>query len=187
MASDCDTLVGIESPTSVPSSPTRSHFPEVSQLHLVDKPVVRPLTPAEQSALDTVNAIHNEIGLGICMNLLTNELASTLLKQSSTAQDDRASGLQILLMIEAYETLQQHIRKELHEAFLRGEEIDSHEKDIELILDQWLDALYAVYDRAQARAPEFEAIQEAEEEDDDTVYSRRSLEDSVRTFVTAMS
>ncbi|KAG9228756.1 hypothetical protein BJ875DRAFT_346205, partial [Amylocarpus encephaloides] len=146
LASDCDTLVGFESPTSLAGSQTKDCFPEITNLNLMDKQITGPLTPSEQNALETFNTIHNEIGLGICMDLLTNELASTLLKQNPTAIDDRASGLQILLMIEAYETLQQHIRKELHATSVRGEEVDGHLKDIDLILDQWLDSLYAIYD-----------------------------------------
>jgi hypothetical protein len=161
-SSDCDTLIGTESPKS-PRSPIEKHFPEVSRLQLIDKPPPRPQTLGKTASLDMINELHDEIGLGICMNLLTDELATALFKQYPSEHEDRASSLQIRLMIEAYETLQEHVRQELYDAFVNGEELDRHVQEIEAILERWLDSLYVVYENSQKKDA-FEAIEEVEEE-----------------------
>ncbi|EHL01908.1 hypothetical protein M7I_2091 [Glarea lozoyensis 74030] len=179
-SSDCDTLVGSESPNS-PRSPTDKEFPEVTRLHLVDKPPPRPQALSEKASLDMINELHNEIGLGICMNMLTNELATALFKQHPSENADRASGLQIRLMIEAYETLQDHVRNELYDAFVSGKELDPHVQEYEAILERWLDSLYAVYEVAQEKKPTCEVIKEVEEEEND--WPLRRSQDSAETFV----
>jgi hypothetical protein len=178
-SSDCDTLVGSESPTS-PISPMQKNFPEVSRLQLIDKPPPRPQSLSKKASLDMINELHDEIGLGICMNLLTNELATALFKQHPSENQDRASGLQIRLMIEAYETLQQHVRKELYDAHVNGLEVDSHVQEIEVILERWLDSLYTVYNIAQEKKPSCEVIKEVDEEYD---WPLRRSEESGRTYV----
>lgn len=113
------------------------------------------------------------------MDLLTNELATALFKQHPSENHDRASGLQVLLMIEAYETLQQHVRKEIQEAAVAGKEVDDHVRNMEAILDRWLESLYAIYDSSEKRSS-CEIIKEEED------WPLRRSEDSVdsgRTYV----
>ncbi|KAH6672335.1 hypothetical protein B0J14DRAFT_483010 [Halenospora varia] len=176
--SDCDTLVGSDVSES-PTSPTQK-FSEIQtpqKLHLVDKASKRASLP-EKLILDPT--IEDDVGLQICTNLLTNELASALFRQHPSEQEDRASGLQILLMIEAYESMQQDIRRELYESQATGHKMDSHVKYIDGILDQWLEALYAVYDRAELKKKKCEAIKEVDEEED---WSPRHSEDSQVTCI----
>ncbi|KAH6720853.1 hypothetical protein BKA61DRAFT_595676 [Leptodontidium sp. MPI-SDFR-AT-0119] len=94
-----------------------------------------------------------DIGLKICTELLTHELATALLRRhpsstSTSTPTDRASGLQILLMIEAYETVQSQVRRMLYDTHVTGKRF-GHVRDAERILEHWLQALYAVYDREQ--------------------------------------
>ncbi|PBP27597.1 hypothetical protein BUE80_DR001479 [Diplocarpon rosae] len=95
----------------------------------------------EQILLPPPSDRADHIGLKICTELLTTEL----LRQ----QPDRASGLQILLMIEAYETVQRHLRKMLYDFHVTGKHV-GHVKVAEGILDHWLQAPDVVYDRSQA-------------------------------------
>lgn len=132
-SSDSDTLCGSESPSpsTATTTPTRSYF-EIQEQH----------NPPD------------DIALHICTSLLTNELAKSLYKHHPAEQGDRASGLQILLMIEAYEALQHKMRNQAAQ-FDR-----SHVDAVDGILDRWLDALYTIYEHSQGG---LEDVQEAEE------------------------
>lgn len=114
------------------------------------------------------------------MDLLTNELATALFKQHPSENQDRASGLQVLLMIEAYETLQQHVRKEIHDAAVAGQEVDDHVRNMEAILDRWLESLYAIYESSEKRSS-CEIIKE--EEEDWPLRRSEDSGDSGRTYV----
>lgn len=162
--SDSETLVGSESPRSPAStiSPSKSYF-EIKRLNLVDKPPKRMLTPDSQ-AWDALPGLDDDIALQMCTNLLTTELATALFRHHPTEKQDRASGLQILLLIEAYEAMQQQNRRERYDSHLNGEFEDSHVEAVDLILDHWLNALYAMYDRAQESNKSYEIIEEAGEE-----------------------
>ncbi|KAF4628444.1 hypothetical protein G7Y89_g9710 [Cudoniella acicularis] len=173
--SDCDTLVGSDVSDS-PTSPTRK-FPEINKFHLVDK--IPRQAPVSEELANMDPGIEHDIGLQICMNLLTNELASALFRQHPTEKEDRASGLQILLMIEAYEAMQQQIRRELYNSHVTGHGMDSHVRYVDGILDHWLDALYAVYDRSQLKKNHYAPIKEVEEEE----WPPRRSEDSQATCV----
>lgn len=156
--SDTETLVG-----SPPCSPLDREF-EKPSLTQLDSPTLahRPLfsnrrnrssQSDDEQSLPAFEAENDtNIGLKICTELLTNELATALLRHHSTSTaaeaTDRASGLQILLMIEAYETVQQHVRRMLYDAHVTGKQF-SHVRDAEGILEHWLKALYAVYDCEQ--------------------------------------
>ncbi|CAG8981764.1 hypothetical protein HYALB_00004706 [Hymenoscyphus albidus] len=165
--SDCNTLVGSEAP-------------EVDKLQLVDKPPRSTPTLGEKEPIKIINELHDEIGLGICMSLLTNELATALFKQHPSENQDQASGLQILLMIEAYETLRQHVRKEVQDADIAGEEVDSHVRNIEGILDRWLESLYSIYGSSTDRM----SCEVMKEEDEEWPLRRsEDSSDSGRTYV----
>ena len=82
------------------------------------------------------------------MDLLTNALATAFFRQHPTENEDRASGLQILLMIEAYETVQQHVRQQLYDPQVTGQENGSL-RSMERILNHWLEVLHSVYDRSE--------------------------------------
>ncbi|KAI9052062.1 hypothetical protein LZ554_004315 [Drepanopeziza brunnea f. sp. 'monogermtubi'] len=135
--SDAETLIG--SPTWPPSpvneqfiTETTHRLPEIDEEEILLSPTRNP---------------HSDVGLKICTELLTTELASSLLRHHPTENRDR--GLQVLLMIEAYERVQQDVRKMLSGAGVTGKQF-GHVKAAEGILDHWLHALYAVYDRSQA-------------------------------------
>jgi len=140
--SDAETLVGSESPNSLPS-PTKAEFDEKVKLPVVESFHDLP------NLLDPVTAaFEDDIGLKICVDLLTNELATALFRQHPAEREDRASGLQILLMIEAYETVQQHVRQQLCDPDTTDEMID-HVKSVDKILTYWLKVLYSVYDHSR--------------------------------------
>ncbi|KAG4439028.1 hypothetical protein IFR05_005492 [Cadophora sp. M221] len=130
-----------------------SYTPRQSQRHKQDSDND---SDSEHSLPTTPNPDpETDIGLKICTELLTHELATALLRHhptststSTSTPTDRASGLQILLMIEAYETVQSHVRRMLYDAHVTGKRF-SHVRDAERILEHWLQALYAVYDREQ--------------------------------------
>ncbi|KAL2061301.1 hypothetical protein VTL71DRAFT_7574 [Oculimacula yallundae] len=148
--SDVETLVG-SPPCSPPCSPIQEDF-EKTYTH---RPLLsrRSLDSDDEQSFPSLN-VETDIGLKICTELLTNELAAALLRHhatsasSETGTKDRAAGLQILLMIEAYETVQQQIRNMLYYSHVTGKQFN-HVQDAEMILEHWLQALYAVYDREQ--------------------------------------
>lgn len=86
-----------------------------------------------------------DIGLRICVDLLTNELASVLFRHHPIEESDRASELQILLMIEAYETIQ----KQIHEKCFDPQVSTYHMTRLDELLEIWLDALYDLYERSR--------------------------------------
>ena len=136
--SDAETLVGSESP-SPPHSPTEDHFEEAKY------PLVN---PHDQSSSDPMPIFEDDIGLKICVDLLTTELATAMFRQHPAECGDRASGLQILLMIEAYEAIQKNVRQQLCDPQVTQEMAD-HVKSVDKILRCWLKVLYSVYDQSQ--------------------------------------
>jgi hypothetical protein len=136
--SDEETLVGSELPTP-PHSPTKHHFEEVQ---------LPTLGACDQSSSDPRAIFEDDIGLKICVDLLTTELATALFRQHPAERGDRASGLQILLMIEAYEAIQKNVRQQLCDPHVTQEMAD-HVKSVDRILRSWLKVLYSVYDQSQ--------------------------------------
>lgn len=147
--SDAETLVGSESPASQ-HSPTRGEFEKVKL------PIIH---PHEQAGADPMAVFDDDIGLKICVDLLTNELASQLFRQHPAEREDRASGLQILLMIEAYETVQQHVRQKLCDPHV-SQEMKDHVRSVDRILKYWLKVLYSVYDQSQEKNFQNKAVEE---------------------------
>lgn len=180
--SDCETLCGSESPGSAtsPTSPTKSYF-EVKQLNLVDKPPRRMFTPD----LQVPPGLNDDIALQMVSELLTNELCSALFKHHPREKGDRASSLQILLMIEAYENLQQQVRRDGYESHLARHAGDGHVEEVDGILDHWLDVLYAMYDRSQQEKGACEKIEEVEEIEaiEEEAWPLRPSFDSQATYV----
>jgi hypothetical protein len=129
--SDAETLVGSESP-SPPQSPTEDHFEEAKS-PLVD--------PHDRSLSDSMAIFEDDIGLKICVDLLTTELATAMFRQHPAERGDRASGLQILLMIEAYEAIQKNVRQQLCDPQVT-QEMSDHVKSVDKILRCWLKVLY---------------------------------------------
>jgi hypothetical protein len=137
--SDAETLVGSESPSPPPSpTETEDHFDEANLI----------IDPHDQSSADPMAIFENDIGLKICVDLLTTELATALFRQHPAERGDRASGLQILLMIEAYEAIQKNVRQQLCDPHVTQEMAD-HVKSVDRILRYWLKVLYSVYDQSQ--------------------------------------
>jgi hypothetical protein len=148
--SEADTLIGSESPTSLPS-PIDGDFEKVKL------PMI--MNSHEQAICDSVATLDDDIGLEICVDLLTTELATALFRQHPAEREDRASGLQILLMIEAYETVQQHVRQQLCDPRVT-EEMSNHVKSCDKILGYWLKVLYSVYDQSQEKNFEKRAVED---------------------------
>jgi hypothetical protein len=143
--SDTDTLVGSTSPTSQ-LSPTKGEFDqeEVALFKTHQNPyLMDDEADCSRSALD-----HN-IGLKICVDLLTNELATALFRQHPAESEDRASGLQILLLIEAFEGIQRQARQRRHNSHVTEQIADHYVEEVENILNHWLEVLYSVYDQSQ--------------------------------------
>jgi len=142
--SDAETLVGSESTTS---SPMRKGFVIAKEkLPRIAFEKAKTGNGNDKRASLALSDFDNDIG--ICIDLLTNELATVLFRHHPAEMQGRASGLQILLMIEAYETVQQHVRKQLYDAHVMGKKTD-HLQSVERILEHWLQVLYSVYDRSQ--------------------------------------
>lgn len=147
-SSDAETLVGSDSPMSTNSRASSSscYFPsKLSQKF-------REPTKSEEAAKNREED-HRDIGLRICLEMLTNELANALFKQHPVEPLDRASGLQIMLMIETYESVQQRIRQDIHRLQLANQNPD-HVMACEDMLNTWIDALYALHDQAEASRPQ---------------------------------
>ncbi|KAJ5041821.1 uncharacterized protein L3040_005387 [Drepanopeziza brunnea f. sp. 'multigermtubi'] len=136
--SDAETLIGS------PAWPQSSMNEQFSR----DTTHSLPKIEEEEILLSPNRNPHSDEGLKICTELLTTELASSLLRYHPTENRDRACELHVLLMIEAYERVQQDVRKMLSDAGVTGKQF-GHVKAAEGILDHWLHALYAVYDRSQ--------------------------------------
>ena len=139
---DAETLVGTESPGSQ-ASPSSSIFPSEFSGQF-QEPVKYEDAPPQQLEED------HDIGLRICLDMLTNELATALFKQHPAENLDRASGLQIMLLIEAYESVQQRIRQDMHQLNIASSN-PNHVMAAEQMLDHWIDALYALHDQSEAR------------------------------------
>lgn len=134
--SDSETLVG----TPSLGSPTSGHFSW--------KPSPEPQgfeNEEESNAIAEENG-QPDVGFQICMDLLMSELAAGLSEKHPTEKSNRVPGLQILLMIEAYESVQQQIRQEIQDAHVTGARLDEV-KALEKTLDNWLGALDALYNR----------------------------------------
>jgi hypothetical protein len=137
--SEGETLIGSESATPYSGSPRHS---------------LRKITPPiedwhheQPEILDATAAMENDIGMKICTELLTKELASALSQHDKVEINDRASELQILLMIEAYEMVQKQIQEKREDLHVP----DDHVSSFELLLDHWLSVLYTVYDKSQEK------------------------------------
>jgi len=86
----------------------------------------------------------NDVGLQICFDLLTDELCKACFRRHPREESYRASKLQILLMIEAYETVLAKCRRRMSEVGNIGGET-SNLQDAEQALNHWLDSLYSIY------------------------------------------
>lgn len=137
--SDSETLVG-----STPTSPLSSSYPDF--LKKYDDPFAKHVMIDEFDSTDDLSlSFDNDMALKMCMELLTKELSSTLAGQPNE-QARQSSGLQILLMIESYEKVQQHLRQQMYKSQATGEK--DGVQDVERILEYWLKVLYSVYDRS---------------------------------------
>jgi len=125
-SSDTDTLVG--TPTSQ-ISPLSGKF-SFTKSEISEEPETVEITPSRPVSQD-----NGDVGFQICLDLLTNELATGLFKQHPEDSVEKASGLQILLMIEAYEA----VKKQLCQS-------PKVTNQTVKMLDNWLAALYTLYD-----------------------------------------
>jgi hypothetical protein len=138
--SDTETLVG-----SGPGSPLSTTYRqvEIDQKailgHALEKTHV--LSDRENSSSPSVD---DDIALNICVDLLTSKLATSLSRQHPLEDESRSSGLQVLLMIEAYEKVQKNLRQKLYRSH-RKEGSNRHLREVDRILEYWLQVLYSVY------------------------------------------
>lgn len=158
VSSDCDTLVGSESPRS-PLSPTSEHpsedeDPPLSPTHSDQKAHLHYQVAAqdavqEEKPSNPASVQPTAVGFQLCLDLLTEQLSTGLFKKHPAEELDRPSSLQLLLMIESYESIRQQIRRAKSNPSLTGKQFD-HMIDIEQTLEHWLHALYGVYDNTVA-------------------------------------
>ncbi|KAM3087834.1 hypothetical protein ACMFMG_001903 [Clarireedia jacksonii] len=132
MASDCETLVGSDGGTS----PRHSLY----QDELKKDPFDNSLDglPKRNKISETDSLFEQDVGLQICSDLLTSKLRTALHRQS--LDDKKLSGLQILLMIEAYESVREQLREDYQH--------DAHVMKTEAVLDNWIEALYTIYEES---------------------------------------
>jgi hypothetical protein len=168
---DDETLVAQE---SLVSSPVQQEFPKA---HSPPFPTTKNISPTTNPDPD------DKGGLQICTTLLTNQLASTLFKHHPSEKTERASPLQILLMIKAYESLQHKIRQRLHRQRDVGKILDRDLVVTDRIIEGWLGALCAVYDRAKDDIRGLCGVIEEVERDESENWTPTWSEDSGRTFV----
>ncbi|KAB8302151.1 hypothetical protein EYC80_005599 [Monilinia laxa] len=129
--SDCETLVGSDGG----NSPRGSIFKEDGN---EDSFEFKDLAPPAYEPSGKTSVSDEDISLQICSDLLTSKLTTTLRPGHATDQGSKVSSLEILLMIEAYES----IRKEL-----RSDSRNIHViSAAEMALDQWIHALYTIYE-----------------------------------------
>jgi ribosomal protein S15P/S13E len=133
--SDTETLVGSESPKS-PISPWLSDF---GSNHIDDD--------SDFDEVEDLKMFDNDMALQKCMELLSSELSTALAESQPIDQVRQSSGLQILLMIESYERVQQHLRQQIYNSHAKTGQKDRIQ-DVERILEYWLKVLYSVYDRS---------------------------------------
>ncbi|CCD34290.1 hypothetical protein ACHAPC_003007 [Botrytis cinerea] len=131
-ASDCETLVGSDGRGSPHSSIFKRDEKDLKfGVENVGSPTCE--------SLDKTSLSDQDISLQICLNLLTSKLSTSLQQNNhSTEQENKASSLEILLMIEAYESIRKGLRsnsRDLHVA-----------STAETALDQWIQALYTIYE-----------------------------------------
>lgn len=140
---DALTLVGSESHGVCPLTPVPGSFPrEESPPPAFD--VWKSPSPSVASHDGQTAA-----GFQVCLELLTEQLAAGLFKRHPVEHLNRASGLQLQLMIEAYQSVLQHIRGETTIPHLTGLQLGNL-ADIEQTVDHWVRALHAVYDRTRS-------------------------------------
>jgi hypothetical protein len=138
---DSRTLVDSHSGSS-PTSPTDNHR-DNDELFAMQKH--QDLKHQNEERSDSDPETEDEAGLWICMDLLTSELAKAFFRKHPVENEDRASRLQILFMIEACEGVQRRIRRKRHSCWVMGKNEDSVRK-AEEILEHWLQVLYHIYD-----------------------------------------
>ena len=139
--SDCETLVDSDTSSSPPDSPVYKHVE-------VEPPIDFPLFESYdkqdiQRVLSPLSVGDTDISFQICMDLLTSKLATALFKQHPIDHADRVSGLQILLMIEAYESIKNRLQQEKEE--------EDQVTPAEEALDYWIEALYRIYDQTRTK------------------------------------
>ena len=141
--SDSETLVGSE-----PSSPLSDKPPCLKPEHSAgwEKRGNSPILLDSQD--DHHSSSDSDVALSICMDLLRNKLAKSVSLQHPLEDGKRSSGLQILLMIEAYETVQRYVRQEIHYS-RKTDASPDRGREVDRILSYWLQVLYSVYDYVQ--------------------------------------
>jgi hypothetical protein len=127
---------------SSPTSPTDNHQ-DNDELFAVQ--IHQDLKHQDEERLDSDPEMEDEAGLWICMDLLTSELANAFFRKHPVENEDRASRLQILFMIEACEGVQCRIRRKRHSCRVMGKNEDSM-READEILEHWLQVLYDIYD-----------------------------------------
>jgi hypothetical protein len=152
--SDSDTLVGSDSPSS-PLTPSSSSFSSRRTSKSSPPPMITILPPIppphDPSSIKAASPTqiqtqtHTSPAFELCLDLLTAQLAQGLFKKHPAEPLDRASGLQIRLMIEAYESVLDQLRESA------GDDDDGlgnkSTGDMQHTLDHWIAALYSVYER----------------------------------------
>ncbi|KAF7906866.1 hypothetical protein EAF00_001144 [Botryotinia globosa] len=131
-ASDCETLVGSDGRGSPHGSIFKSD--EKNNNFGVENVVSPTCEPLDKTSLSD-----QDISLQICLNLLTSKLSTSLQQDyHTTGQENTASSLEILLMIEAYESIRKGLRADSRDLRVTSA--------AETALDQWIQALYTIYE-----------------------------------------
>ena len=135
---DSETLVGSDTDTS-PNSPASRSF------SLSDRETIKTIRDRQNSSTKQGLSNSNTVGMQLCMDLLANDLSAALSRQHPAKSKNKIPGLQVLLMIEAYESLQRRLRQEMFNSRV----MDFSEEQLKTVdntLDHWLQALRSIYE-----------------------------------------
>lgn len=106
-------------------------------------PYCNPQEGSSWTTPDSASTAQDNLGLQICTDLLTRELATAMLRRPGDTTTD-TSALQILVMIEAYERLRDQVTKIQHQQGGLG--------NMESMFDTWLGSLYSLHGRLSGEA-----------------------------------
>ena len=141
-SSDSETLLGSDSEMH-PDTPALNPFSNS------DLDAIKPIRDNHHSTGPDPAMPDNDIGMELCIDLLATNLAAALHRQHPTGPGNSASRLQMLLLIEAYESLQQKMRQQQQLHATDG--TNEHVGMVDDALDHWLQALSSVHESSSTQ------------------------------------
>lgn len=142
--SECDTLIGSESPSSTYDYDQEDQLFHTkglsSTIQLVDR----------DSGISVAEIYEDDIDDKASADYLIDEISTSLLSHEQSEFLSHASLGQIMLTIEAYQSIQEEFYQKLQES----RAVDVSEEQVNAtkqLLENWLDVLYAAYDEFEEK------------------------------------